>query len=325
MNIITTTLSNKQGMTVEIINLGARIKSLKFPVNGKPTEMTVGYATANEYTTDPFYLGATCGRVCNRIAKGAFELNGKHYQLSQNDDQNCLHGGEDNFSHRLWQIEQSTLRDDYVAMCLTSADGDQGFPGKVTIKTSYQLTENNELIIDYTAETDAATPINITNHAYFNLGEENCEALQLQLMSSAYLERNNTNSPTGNIVSVAQSDFNFRQPAIVGERQRNTQDEKLKAMRGYDHCFVLDNSPFSSAKAILTSAKNKVKLSLYTDQAAVQLYTGSYLSGNFNAYQGLCLEAQNYSDAVNIAHFPNSILLPEQRYQQRIVYQFTTV
>lgn len=322
-NIVTTTLTNIHGMSVEIINLGARIKSIKFPINGQPTEMILGYASGEAYATDPFYLGATCGRVCNRIANGTFTLNNTHYQLTQNDDKNCLHGGIDNFSHRLWEIEQSSKNNNYLVLTMTSKDGDQGFPGKVTIQTSYRLTDNNELIIEYVGHTDAPTPLNLTNHAYFNLGETNAEALQLQLMSAAYLALNNSNTPTGKLISVEQSDFNFRDSATIGERQNNTEDTNLKAMRGYDHCFVLDNSPANVAKAVLSSRKNNIKMSLFTDQPAVQFYTGAFLEGAFSPYQGVCLEAQNYSDAVNFPHFPNSVLLPEQTYQQRIVYQFS--
>jgi len=319
------TLVNDNGMSVEIINFGARIKSIKFPVQGKATEMALGYTSAQEYLNDDFYLGATCGRVCNRISGGKFELDGNHYQLTQNDGENCLHGGIDNFSLRFWQIDSETVSESSVTLCLISPNGDQGFPGTLNLSVTYQLSEDNTLSIKYSGTTNSATPVNLTNHAYFNLGDKDCQSLYLQMMSSAFLETNIENIPTGNIVEVAQTDYNFREPVSIGYRQHNTEDESLKTKNGYDHCFILDNTPFEQPKAILTSFKNQVRLSVYTDQPAMQLYTGFYLSGQFSAYQGLCLEAQNYTDAENNKHFPSNLLKANQQYQRKIIYKFESI
>ncbi len=318
-------LTNDYGMSVEIINFGARIKSIKFPVNAKATEMILGYASATDYLTDEFYLGATCGRVCNRIAGGKFELEGHQYQLPLNDGDNCLHGGDYNFSLRYWQICKRTLTNSSVTLFLVSPNGDQGFPGKLELCVTYQLSADNKLTIEYSANTDLATPVNLTNHAYFNLGEKDCQSLYLQMMSSALLETDSANIPTGNILSVADTDYNFREPDCVGRRQLNTQDKSLLAKNGYDHCFVLDNTPLEQPKAILTSLKNQISLSVYTDQAAIQLYTGYYLTGKFGSYQGLCLEAQNYTDADNNKHFPSNVLQPNQQYQRKIIYKFDSI
>lgn len=317
-------LTNDYGMSVEIINFGARIKSVKFPVNTKPTEMILGYASATDYLTDEFYLGATCGRVCNRIAGGKFGLEGKQYQLPQNDGENCLHGGSDNFSLRYWKIDKDTVTDSSVTLSLVSANGDQGFPGLLNISVTYQLSTDNKLSVKYSANTDLATPVNLTNHAYFNLGENDCQSLYLQMMSAAYLETNAANIPSGNIISVAGTDYNFREPASIGYRQQHTNDESLKTKRGYDHCFVLDNTQLEQPKAILTSLKNQVSMSVYTDQPAIQLYTGYYLNGNFSSYQGVCLEAQNYTDAENNQHFPSNVLKPNKEYQRKIVFGFAS-
>lgn len=319
-----TFLRNDYGMSVEIINFGARIKSIKFPVNDKATEMVLGYDSPQEYLTDPFYLGATCGRVCNRIAGGKFQLADRQYQLTQNDGENCLHGGINNFSMRYWKIDEETVTDTSVTLSLVSPNGDQGFPGKLELSFTYQLSADNKLTIEYSANTDLATPVNLTNHAYFNLGEGNCELLQLQIMSSEYLETNVDNIPTGNILSVAGTDYNFKEPTSIGYRQQHTEDESLKTKNGYDHCFVLDETPFEQPKAILTSLKNQISLSVYTDQSAMQLYTGYYLSGQFVSYQGLCLEAQNYTDAENHKHFPSNVLKPNQEYQRKIVFGFAS-
>ncbi|MFT5298782.1 MAG: aldose 1-epimerase [Colwellia sp.] len=321
----TVVLSNDYGMSVEIINFGARIKSIKFPVNAKPMEMILGYASAQDYLTDEFYLGATCGRVCNRIAGGKFELEGRQYQLTQNDGDNCLHGGDDNFSLRYWQRDKQTHSKSSVTLVCTSVDGDQGFPGTLNVSVTYQLSADNKISIKYLANTDLATPINLTNHAYFNLAEKDGQSLYLQMMASAFLESDGENIPTGNIIKVAQTDYNFREPACVGKRQQQTLDKSIKEKHGYDHCFVLDNAPFTKPKAVLTSLKNQISLSVYTDQPAIQLYTGFYLNDTFTAYQGLCLEAQNYTDAENNKNFPSNVLQPNQQYQREIIYKFESI
>jgi len=321
----TVTLTNDYGMSVEIINFGARIKSIKFPVNDKPTEMILGYASAEEYINDEFYLGATCGRVCNRIAGGKFELDDRQYQLTLNDGENCLHGGVNNFSLRYWKIDSQTLNDCSVTLLLVSPNGDQGFPGTLNISVTYQLSADNKLSIQYQANTDLASPINMTNHAYFNLGEQDCQSLYLQMHSSVYLESDSANIPTGNIVPVDDTDYNFKLPVRIGHRQKSTIDKSLIEKNGYDHCFILDSSSFEQPKAVLTSWLNQVSLSVYTDQPAIQLYTGYYLNGMFRSYQGLCLEAQNYTDAENNKHFSSNILKPNQQYQRTIIFKFESI
>ncbi len=323
--VATVTLSNEHGMSVEIINFGARIKSIKFPVNGKPIEMILGYASAQEYFSDEFYLGATCGRVCNRIAGGKFELGGQLYQLPQNDGENCLHGGDNNFSLRYWQIDEKTVTNNSVTLLLISVDGDQGFPGMLNVSVTYQLSEDNKLSMQYSANSDLATPVNLTNHTYFNLGERDCQSLYLQMMSSEFLESDNANIPTGKLIPVEGSDYNFKLPAKIGQLQSQSTDKSLIDKKGYDHCFILDRSSFDKPKAVLTSWLNKISLSVYTDQPAIQLYTGYYLNGMFNSYQGLCLEAQNYTDAENHKHFPSNVLKPNQQYQRKIIFKFESV
>jgi aldose 1-epimerase len=154
------------------------------------------------------------------------------------------------------------------------------------------------------------------------LGEKDCQSLQLQIGSSAFLESDDNNIPTGNIISVDDTDYDFRKSVSVGNRQQSTDDESLKTKNGYDHCFVLDRTSFTEPKAILTSEQSLISLSIYTDQPAIQLYTGFYLSGNFNSYQALCLEAQNYPNAINVKHFQDSVLLPNEDYFRIIVYAF---
>jgi aldose 1-epimerase len=317
-------LINDHGMFVEIINYGARVKSIKFPVKHKPEEMTLTYSSPNDYINDQHYLGATCGRVCNRINNGSFSVNGRIYQAPRNDGENCLHGGDENFSMRYWTIERQTLKSNSVTLNLLSPDKDQGFPGTLKVSVTYQLTSDNRLIIMYLAKTDFSTPVNLTNHAYFNLGESNCLSLKLKMESSAFLESTASNIPTGKIIATEESNCNFREPKFIGDAQKNNEDI-IKKHNGFDHCFILDNTNFGQPKAVLTSLSNQIKLSVYTDQPAIQLYSGYFLSGQFKPYEGVCLEAQNYPDADNNKHFPSNILTPEQTYKRQIVYKFDSL
>lgn len=323
--IETILLSNDNNMSVEIINFGARIKSIKFPLNSEPTEMILGYSSAYEYLTDEFYLGAICGRVCNRIAGGKFELDGREYQLSKNDGENSLHGGAHNFSSRYWQVRSQSRTCSEVTLSLISHGGDQGYPGTVEISVTYQLSADNKLSIKFLANTYLATPINLTNHAYFHLGENSCESLNLQIMSSSFLETNCENLATGEILPVNDTDCDFRESRVVGERHISSHVNSIQEKHGFDHCFVLDDTPISQSKAILTSLKNGISLSVYTDQPAMQLYTGSYLGGGFKPYQGLCLEAQNYPNAINVKHFPDSVLRPQEQYLREIIFAFESI
>jgi len=157
------------------------------------------------------------------------------------------------------------------------------------------------------------------------LGERDCQSLYLQMMSSEFLESDNANIPTGKLIPVEGSDYNFKLPAKIGQLQSQSTDKSLIDKKGYDHCFILDRSSFDKPKAVLTSWLNKISLSVYTDQPAIQLYTGYYLNGMFNSYQGLCLEAQNYTDAENHKHFPSNVLKPNQQYQRKIIFKFESV
>lgn len=314
-------LINSFGMQVDILNFGARIAAIKFPVNGQPTDMILSYDDNEDYLNDAFYLGATCGRVCNRIDQASFSIAGREYVLEKSDGENCLHGGIDTFAHRYWQVTHQSPQ--AVTLVLHSADGDQGFPGAVDIQVTYTLTDDNALTIDFVANTNMATPINLTNHAYFNLGEADARSLTLQINAPHYLALNKRNIPTGELVPVANTDFDFNTARVIGAVEATTHDAQVIERRGFDHCFALVKRLPEQPAATLTSAKNQLSMTLYTDQKAVQLYSGAYLSTPFQAYQGLCLEAQNFTDAVNHPSFPNTVLEPAQQYRQRIAFAFT--
>ena len=306
-------------MSVEIVNFGARVKSILFPISGKVKEMTVGYSEPNDYLNDQFYLGATCGRVANRIENAKFEIYGKEYVISSNEKPNCLHGGEVNFSLRYWDLIETG--DDFVKLSLESIDGEQGFPGKLLATVTYKLTVNNELQIEYTAKSNKATPISLTNHTYFNLGDKTCESLELKIHAQKILDRKSNGLPSGKIVNVENTDFDFNTFKNIGKSQNTATNQMLKKMNCYDHCFVLDSNE-KDLNASLVSRNNKVQMNVYTDQLAIQLYTGIALSDPFIPYQGVCLEAQGYSNAVNIPHFPERILQPEDVYRKHIKFEF---
>lgn len=305
-------------MEVDILNLGATVSSIRFPVNNTLKEMTLTYDNVDDFLNDPFYLGATCGRFANRIAKGKFLLDANSYQLTQNNDGNCLHGGTEGFTHRFWRAsEQST---NSILFTLISPDGDQGFPGEVTATVRYTLTSDNALAIDYGATTDQSTIINLCNHCYFNLGETDIHSLNLTINSEDIVVVENC-IPTGAARNIKNSAFDFLDTVALKERMANYQDDMLDEM-GYDHCYMIDGNMHQAAAEL---SSNDVKLSVYTNQPGLQLYTAAYLSEPFKPFQALCLEAQNYPDAINHFHFPSPILKPDETYSKQVVYQFTAL
>lgn len=313
------TLTNKQHMHVTLCNWGARVTSILMPTINGMQEMLASYAEPDNYQHDEFYLGALCGRVCNRIANSQFAIDDKTYRLPSNDNTHCLHGGIENFAKQFWQLKQQS--NSSVTLTLISKDGDQGFPGTVKLTVQYTLTDENELNIQFTASTDKATPINLTNHCYFNLGEPDCQNLSLQINANHYLEKFSDGIPTGKLLAVSNSEFDFLSAKSINEQRNLTEFQSFFASDDYDHCFVLAQN--SDYQASLVSHQNQVLMLVKTDQPALQFYSGRYLAGEFKPHQGLCLEAQNYTDAINHAHFPNSILQPEQQYSRFVSYCFS--
>lgn len=312
------TLRNNQGMEVDILNFGARVSSIRFPVQGVLTEMTMTYDEVEKFTTDAFYIGATCGRFANRIAGGKFSLNGEDYQLNQNSDGNCLHGGESNFANRYWQVEYQNKQS--VVLTLTSLDGDQGFPGNLNVKVKYTLTADNALDFEYSARSDQDTTVNLCNHCYFTLGEPDIHSLSLIINSDYVLPVDEKLIPTGELKAVADGDFDFNQAVLLKERLVNLSDESLVATKSFDHCYVI-KPDIENIAAVLSS--NEVSLTIRTDQPGIQFCTASFLSGDFKPFQGVCLEAQNYPDAINNPDFPSALLKAGEHYHKLVSYQFT--
>ena len=331
------TLSNGAGLTAQIIDYGATITSLSVPDrNGKAGDVVLGYDSLDGYINGTAYIGAVVGRYGNRIGKGQFQLDGKQYQLTINDGENHLHGGKVGFDKVLWDAKvlgdspEAALQLQYV-----SRDGEEGYPGTVTLKVTYTLTEKNELRIDYEGITDKPTILNPTQHSYFNLsGNFGNTILDHLLMIEAdgITPVDKGLIPTGQIANVANTPMDFRTPMAIGAHI-NDPDEQLAFGKGYDHNWVLRGGAGKARKAAeLYDAASGRLMSVFTDQPGLQFYSGNFLDGtakgkNGIAYQqrsALCLETQAYPDTPNKPHFPSITLRPGQTYRQTTIYQFST-
>ncbi|KYP14432.1 aldose epimerase family protein [Flavihumibacter sp. CACIAM 22H1] len=320
-------------MTVGITNYGGRIVSLQVPdKTGTKRDVVVGFASLADYinATEP-YFGATVGRVANRIARGKFTLDNQTYTLFTNNGPNTLHGGKQGLQAVVWEATQpsdSTLRLSYV-----SPDKEEGFPGQLTISVFFTVTQNQELLIQYEATTDKATPVNLSNHAFFNLNGEGAGSInqhQLQLFASAYTPVDSTLIPTGEIAKVAGTPFDFTRPTTIGERVENA-DEQLRFGKGYDHNFVLDDSAAWKKAASIKGDLSGIQLEIYTTEPGIQFYGGNFMQGKNRFKTGakddfrtaFCLETQHFPDAVNQPAFPSTILQPAQTYTTRSIYKFS--
>jgi aldose 1-epimerase len=325
------TLKNSSGITARVITYGCIITSVQMPDrNGKIGEITLGFDSLEGYLDRHPYFGALVGRFANRIAAGRFELEGKQYTLACNEkDRNHLHGGRVGFDKRVWMAEE--LRDSGtigVGFSYTSPDGEEGYPGELKVTVTYSLSEANELTLGYRAETTKATPINLTNHTYWNLSGPGSGTIYdhlLTLECSRYLPVNEQLIPTGERLSVEGTPLDFREQKAIGQ-----DIDQLPV--GYDHCFIADKEGDrleSIARLVEPASGRGVELS--TTQPAVQLYTGNYLDGIrgaggavFNKHTALCLETEYYPDAVNHPEFPSAVLHPGEIYNHTTVHRFFT-
>jgi aldose 1-epimerase len=321
-------------MEVRLASYGARITSIKVPDhNGAMADVVLGFDTVEPYRSSVKkpYLRATLGRYSGRIANGRFTLDGVEHALTQNSAPNHNHGGVTGFDKVVWNAKQ--LRNG-VQFDYSSPDEEEGYPGTLKARVTYTLTDANELIIDYRATTDRATPVNLSNHTYFNLvGEGSDTVLDHELMIDAeeMLAIGKTSVPTGKITSVAGTPFDFRQPKPVG-RDINQTNEQLANGSGYDHTFVLNpKKEVKKPAAALYEKTSGRKLVLFTDQPGLQLYTANFLDGSLKGKSGkpylkrgsLCLETQHFPDSPNQPHFPNTILRPGETYKTQTIYQFS--
>lgn len=315
-------LQNGQGMQVTVLNYGARIASIQCLANGKLREMTLTYAGPEEMLQDSFYLGATCGPVCNRISNATFSLNGTRYQLAANDGKNCVHSGEGNISYRYWALVQPAPNE--VVLRLALAHLEDGFPGNREFVVRYRLDEGNALHVEMTVDSDRNTPVNMTNHAYFSLGEQGIGNLTFRLNSEKFLQKRADGVPTGSFVDAVETGFSLKDWQRVGDFLANNQYPQILE-EGVDHCFVMEAGAPDLPKAELVSETNKIKLAVFSDQPAMQLYSSRFLSDPFEPGQGLCFESQGYSDALNQPSFPSIVVRGGDQYRHRLTYQFSVL
>jgi aldose 1-epimerase len=330
------TLTNSHGVEVRAMNYGGIILSIRVPDReGKLADIVLGHETLEGYVPNPPYIGAIVGRYANRIANGTFTLDGKAYTLPKNDGPNTLHGGtEKTFNKVVWDGEPLKGKTGVVFTYL-SKDGDDGFPGNLKLKVTYTLTESNELVIDYEATTDKATPINLSQHSYFNLaGEGNGDILNHELMLNAdrFTPVDKNLIPTGELRPVKGTPMDFTTSTRVGARI-NDNYEQLVLGHGYDHNFVINRKGegLVLAARVYEPTSGRV-MEVSTTQPGVQFYTGNFLDGTVigkegHAYKknfGLCLETQHYPDSPNHPAFPTAILKPGETFRETTVFKFST-
>ncbi len=329
------TLQNARGVTAYITNFGGRLVSLVIPdKNGALLDVVVGLPDVEAYNspTDNFY-GAIIGRYGNRIAKGVFHLDGKIYHLPINNPPNSLHGGDGGFHQVVWDARQTDDRS--LELTYFSEDMEEGFPGALSVKVLYELTDENELKIEYSATTDKKTVVNLTNHAYFNLnGAGNGTILEheLQLYADYYTPVDSTSIPTGEIAPVAGTPFDFTKAFAIGGRI-NEESEQLKFGNGYDHNYVLSGRQEKGMNQVATvkGELSGLVMNVYTQEPGVQFYTGNFMEGDNALISGakddfrtaFCLETQHFPDSPNHPSFPDTSLEPGQQYHTITVYQFS--
>ncbi len=328
------TLTNANGMVVKIMTYGATVTELWVPDRGgRLADVTLGFDDLQGYLGPNPYFGATIGRVANRIARGRFTLGGRHYTLATNNGPNSLHGGNRGFDKVVWHGQpQESSTTPAVKFTYTSPDGEEGYPGNLNVAVVFTLTDQNELGIEYTAQTDQPTPVNLTNHTYFNLcGAEKGDILGHELMLAAdrYTPVDETLIPTGEIRSVHGGPMDFTRPATIGSRIAQLAGDP----GGYDHNYVLNSGGGSLALAarVYEPVSGRM-MEMYTTEPGVQFYSGNFLDGTirgkrgvvYGKHHGFCLEAQHFPDSVNRPDFPSVILEPGQTYSQTTIYRFST-
>lgn len=324
------TLTNASGMIAKVITYGTIITELHVPDRtGKLDDVVLGFDNLGQYLQGHPYFGCTVGRFANRIAGGHFTLHGKSYQLAVNRPPNHLHGGEKGFDKVVWQAESQG--DQSVKFSYTSGDGEEGYPGKVDVTVLMSLSDANELRIDYTAVSDKPTPINLTNHSYFNLaGRGAILDHVLMLAANEYTPVDQHSIPTGEIKPVRGTPMDFTVPRPIGSRM----EELAGPVPGYDHNYVVNRGgPGLALTARVHEPVSGRKMEVHTTQPGVQFYTGNYLDGSltgkygivYERHAGLCLETQHFPDSVNHHEFPSTILRPGQTFRQSTVHNFSVV
>jgi aldose 1-epimerase len=328
-------LTNANGVEAAIMTYGGTLVGLRAPDRcGRLEDVVLGFDTLAQYLGDHPYFGALIGRYGNRIANGHFQLRGVEYTLACNNGPNHLHGGPNGFHRAIWQAQAHTV-DTAPTLALTyhSRDGEEGYPGNLHVTVVYTLDDQNQLRIDYSATTDQATIVNLTNHAYFNLaGAGDILEHQLQLRATHFLPINSTLIPTGELRPVVGTPMDFTTPTAIGARIASDDQQLHYALDGYDHCWVIDRGGAALALAAhVTETSTGRVMDVYTTQPGIQFYSGNFLDGSLTGkrgqayvrHTGFCLETQHFPDSPNQPQFPSTVLEPGETYQHTTIYQFS--
>jgi len=324
------TLKNKKGMEIAVSDYGAVLVKVLVPDrDGNLVDVVLGYDDVKGYEAGTLYFGATVGRVANRIGGGSFELNGKTYKLTQNDNQNTLHGGTEYYDKRMWKVEAAD--ESHVSLVLHSPDGDQGFPGEMDIHVTYTLTEENEVKLHYHAVPDRDTLLNLTNHSYFNLsGHASGKVLDQEVIicGDAYTRADKESIPTGELVCVEGTPMDFRKGKPIG-RDIESDYEALIYGQGYDHNWALDGRGSRQAAAMY-SEQSGIEMKVYTDLPGIQFYTGNFIESErgkkgavYRKRQAACFETQYFPDAVHKEAFEGPVVRAGEVYDTVTTYQFS--
>jgi aldose 1-epimerase len=327
------TLRNGNGLEIRVTDYGAILLGVIAPdAAGNFKEITLNFDSIEGYFQRHPYFGATVGRFCNRIGKAAFTLDGSVYNLVENDGRNHLHGGVVGFDRRMWSPSTIESTDSAkVDFRYLSPAGEEGYPGNLEVLCSYALNENNEIVMEYEAVTDAPTPINLTNHAYWNLGgagSGNVLNHELQINADLYLETDRELIPTGKLLPVAGSPRDFREKRKIADGKDFVLPLDMSGKPGYDHCFVIrkEKAGLLVRAAEISDPVSGRLIQVDTTQPAIQLYTGNSLDGSvscngFKQHAGFCLETQHYPDSPNHPEFPSTILVPGEKFRHKTVYR----
>ena len=330
------TLRNSHGMEATIMTYGGIVTSLKVPdKNGTFGDVVLGYDNLDGYLTNSPFFGALIGRYGNRIAKGHFTLDGQTYTLATNNAPNHLHGGVKGFDKVVWTAKPvETFYGPALELTYVSKDGEEGYPGELSVKAIYVVTEKNELLVQFTATTDKDTICNLTHHSYFNLrGSGDVLDHVVQINADKFTPTDSTAIPTGELKPVAGTPFDFRQPTAIGARIGETNNEQIAFGKGYDHNWVLNKAPNELVLAARVSEPTTGRvMEVYTTSPGLQFYSGNFLDGTIKGnggqvYQfrdGFCMEPQHYPDSPNHPKFPTTELKPGEIYKNTIIYKFST-
>ncbi|MBC5772752.1 galactose mutarotase [Pontibacter sp. KCTC 32443] len=324
------TLTNQNGVQVKITNYGAIVTSILTPdKDGKMGDVVLGFDSIDQYVPNDPHIGGIIGRYANRIAKGKFTIDGQEYTLATNNEPNHLHGGNIGFDRVVWQAEKMPEQN-AVKLTYVSKDMEEGYPGNLTAVVTYTLTDDNGLKIDYEATTDKATPVNLTNHSYFNLSAgKKADILNhvVTVNADKFTASDKTLIPTGELTQVKGTPYDFTTPQPVGTRINNLQGF------GYDLNYVINNGgdKLTHAATVYEPVTGRV-MEVHTTQPGIQFYTAYHLDGSltgknntrYNRYAGLCLEAQHYPDSPNQPTFPTTIIKPGEKYKETTIYKFST-